>query len=58
MDCIEISHCQQNSIYEKPNIFAIGAVVFAPHSQTYATELKKYSIVFVIYFGVLFYWGN
>jgi hypothetical protein len=27
----------------KPNFFAIGPVVFAPGTQTYATELKKWT---------------
>jgi hypothetical protein len=31
-------------IYEKPNFFAISPVVFAPRTQTYATELKEHGI--------------
>jgi hypothetical protein len=40
---LEISHCRKIR-WEKPNLFAIGPVVFAPRTQTYATELKKMTI--------------
>jgi hypothetical protein len=39
---IKISHCRKK---RKPNFFAIGPVVFASRNQTYATELKKWTIV-------------
>jgi hypothetical protein len=41
---LEISHCRKNLIQEKPNFFAIGPVVFAPRTQTYATELKEWTL--------------
>jgi hypothetical protein len=39
---LEISHCRKNWIKEKTNFLAIGPVVFAPGTQTCATELKKW----------------
>jgi hypothetical protein len=35
------------TVSEKTNFFVIGPVVFAPGTQTYATELKKWTIAFL-----------
>jgi hypothetical protein len=34
----------KNFLFKKKNFFAIGPVVFAPRSQTYATGLKKWTL--------------
>jgi hypothetical protein len=43
--CRNLKFLTAKEIEEKPNLFAICLVLFAPHTQTYATELKEYSIV-------------
>jgi hypothetical protein len=42
---LEISHCRKKLIQEKTNFFAIGPVVFAPRTRTYATELKEWTVI-------------
>jgi hypothetical protein len=39
---VNIYRARTSNGKDKINFFAIGPVVFAPHTQTYATGLKEY----------------